>query len=195
MSDLFRRQMTDYVEYHRDPRNGLMHVIGIVLLFLGAVLPLSLWQFDAFGLKISLGAILVAPVLVYWLLLDAALGAGVLAFAVLFLAADMVIVAHVDGVALWVLFAVLIVFGFVSQAVGHQVFERNKPSLLDHPAHLWLGPMFAMAKLYMTLGLRPSIADIIAPNWSAHSRPQEPLHQPLQEQLHPQLHGDQRSHP
>jgi hypothetical protein len=42
MSDLFRRQMIDYVEYHRDPRNGLLHVIGIVFLFLGAVLPLSL---------------------------------------------------------------------------------------------------------------------------------------------------------
>jgi len=184
MSDLFRRQMIDYVEYHRDPRNGLMHVIGIVLLFLGAVLPLSLWQFDVFGLKISLGAILTLPVLLYWLLLDAALGAGIVAFAVLFLAAAMMIVDHVHGAALWALFAALIVLGFAAQAIGHQVFERNKPSLLDHPAHLWLGPMFVMAKLYMALGFRPSVADIIAPNWSSHSRGSEQL-----------LQGDQHSHP
>jgi uncharacterized membrane protein YGL010W len=183
MSDLFRRQMIDYVEYHRDPRNGLMHVIGIVLLFLGAVLPLSLWRFDVFGLTISLGAILTLPVLLYWLLLDAALGAGILAFAVLFLAAAMMIVDHIHGAALWALFTALIVLGFAAQAIGHQVFERNKPSLLDHPAHLWLGPMFVMAKLYMALGFRPSVADIIAPDWPLHSRGSE------------RLRGDQRSHP
>jgi uncharacterized membrane protein YGL010W len=183
MSDLFRRQMIDYVEYHRDPRNGLMHVIGIIFLFLGAVLPLSLWQFDAFGLKISLGAILTLPVLVYWLLLDAALGAGILAFAVLLLAAAMMIVDHVHGIVLWALFAALIVLGFAAQAIGHQVFERNKPSLLDHPAHLWLGPMFVMAKLYMALGFRPSVADLIAPGWSPDQRRSE------------QLQSDQHSHP
>ena len=124
MSDLFRRQMIDYVEYHRDPRNGLMHVIGIIFLFLGAVLPLSLWQFDVFGLRVSLGAILTLPVLAYWLLLDPALGAGIVAFAILFLATAMMIVDHVHGVALWALFAVLVVLGFAAQASGHQVFER-----------------------------------------------------------------------
>ena len=77
MNDMFRRQMMDYVEYHRDPRNGLMHVVGIVFLFLGVMLPLSLWHFDAFGLRISLGAIMALPVLAYWVLLDTALGAGV----------------------------------------------------------------------------------------------------------------------
>src|SRR5260364_359816 len=117
MNAMFRRQMVDYVEYHRDPRNGLMHVLGIVLLFLGAVLPLSLWHFDAFGIRISLGAVLALPVLLYWLLLDAALGAGILAFAVLFLSVAMMIADHVHGPALWALFAALVILGLVSQAV------------------------------------------------------------------------------
>src|SRR3569833_3689297 len=144
MSDLFRRQMIDYVEYHRDPRNGLMHVIGIIFLFLGAVLPLSLWQFDVFGLRVSLGAILALPVLAYWLLLDPALGAGIVAFAILFLATAMMIVDHVHGAALWALFAVLVVLGFAAQAIGHQVFARNKPSLLVFLAFLWFGLLFVL---------------------------------------------------
>jgi uncharacterized membrane protein YGL010W len=181
MNAMLRRQMVDYVEYHRDPRNGLMHVFGIILLFLGAVLPLSLWHFDAFGVRISLGAILAAPVLVYWIVLDPALGAGILAFAILLLAVAMMIADHLHGVALWALFAGLVILGFTAQTVGHQVFERRKPSLLDHPAHLWLGPMFVTAKLYMAFGFKPSIADIIAPNWSA-------------DQLAPdQFQGDQHS--
>ncbi|MGJ4943371.1 DUF962 domain-containing protein [Bradyrhizobium sp. HKCCYLS1011] len=183
MNALFRRQMIDYVEYHRDPRNGLMHVCGIILLFTGAVLPLSLWHFDALGFRISLGAILALPVLFYWLLLDAALGAGILAFAVLLLATAMMIADHVHGAALWALFAGLVILGFVSQTVGHKVFERNNPSLLDHPAHLFLGPMFVMAKLYMVFGFRPSVADLIAPNWSQDQGASN------------RLQGDQHSHP
>jgi uncharacterized membrane protein YGL010W len=175
MNDMFRRQMMDYVEYHRDPRNGLMHVVGIVFLFLGVMLPLSLWHFDALGLRISLGAIMALPVLAYWLLLDTAIGAGVLAFAVVLLAVAMMIVDHVHGTALWALFAGLIILGFTAQAVGHQVFERNKPSLLDHPAHLWLGPMFVTAKLYMAVGLQPSVAGIIARTWSPEQLASERL--------------------
>jgi len=76
------------------------------------------------------------------------------------------IVDHIHGTALWTLVAGLIILGLIAQAVGHQVFEGNKPSLLDHPAHLWLGPMFVMAKLYMALGFRPSVAGLIAPTWS-----------------------------
>jgi len=167
MNAMFRRQMVDYVEYHRDPRNGLMHVLGITLLFLGAVLPLSLWHFDAFGIRIGLGAVLVLPMLFYWLLLDAALGAGILAFAVVYLAVAMMIADHVHGIALWGLFAALVICGLISQAVGHKVFERNNPSLLDHPAHFFLGPMFVMAKLYMAFGFRPSVADLIAANCSS----------------------------
>lgn len=183
MSERFRRQMMDYVVYHRDPMNGLLHVIGIVFLFLGAMLPLSLWHFDAFGLKISLGAIMALPVLVYWMLLDAALGTAILAGAIALLAVAMIIVDHVGGVAMWSIFVGLLVLGFASQAVGHRVFEGNNPSALDHPAHLWLGPMFVMAKLFIACGFRPDLAAIFAPTASPGSLASD------------RLQGDQRAHP
>src|SRR6267378_2145046 len=85
MSGLFRRQLTDYVEYHRDPWNSLMHVFGILFLFLAAILPLSLAQVSAFGVDTSLAVILSLPVLIYWLLLDTALGIAILAAAIVLL--------------------------------------------------------------------------------------------------------------
>src|SRR5213080_2425499 len=53
MSSYFRRQLADYVEYHRDPWNCAMHVFGIVFLFLAAVLPLSLWSITVVGIQTS----------------------------------------------------------------------------------------------------------------------------------------------
>jgi uncharacterized membrane protein YGL010W len=70
---------------------------------------------------------------------------------------------------MWSMFAVLTVLGVAAQIVGHQVFERRQPALVDNPSHLLLGPMFVMAKLFIALGFRPDLAAIIAPTSSVVS--------------------------
>src|SRR4029079_5290461 len=161
MSSYFRRQLADYVEYHRDPWNCAMHVFGIVFLFLAAILPLSLWPITVFGIEISAAAIAVIPVLVYWFLLDFALGAGILAAAVVLLSTAAAIAAHTTTAGLWALTAILIVKRVASQIIGHRVFEGRQPALVDNPTHLLLGPMFVMAKLFIALGFRRDLAIII----------------------------------
>ncbi|WP_246738166.1 Mpo1-like protein [Bradyrhizobium sp. CCBAU 051011] len=138
-----------------------MHVFGIVFLFLAAILPLSLWPITVFGIQTSAATIAVIPVLVYWLLLDFALGAGILAAAVVLLSTAAVIVGHTTTVGMWSLAAVLIVVGVASQIIGHRVFEGRQPALVDNPTHLLLGPMFVMAKLFIALGFRRDLAIII----------------------------------
>jgi uncharacterized membrane protein YGL010W len=64
---------------------------------------------------------------------------------------------------MWSITAVLIVIGVASQVVGHQVFERRQPALMDNPAHLLLGPVFVMAKLFIALGFRHDLAVVIQP--------------------------------
>jgi uncharacterized membrane protein YGL010W len=163
MSDYFRRQLTDYVEYHRDPRNGLMHVFGIISLFLAAVLPLSQWPVPAFGAPVTVATIMVVPVLIYWLVLDAAIGTAILFAAVVLLATAAMIVRVASGPVVWSMTAALIVVGVTFQVVGHRVFERRQPALMDNPSHLLLGPMFVMAKLLIAFGFRQDLARIIAP--------------------------------
>jgi uncharacterized membrane protein YGL010W len=161
MSSYFRRQLADYVEYHRDPWNCAMHVFGILFLFLAAVLPLSLWSITLFGMQTSVATIAVIPVLVYWLLLDFALGAAIFAAAVVLLSVAAAIVSHTTMAGMWSLTAVLIVVGVASQIIGHRVFEQRQPALVDNPAHLLLGPMFVMAKLFIALGFRRDLAIVI----------------------------------
>jgi uncharacterized membrane protein YGL010W len=53
-----------------------------------------------------------------------------------------------------------------SQIIGHRMFERRQPALVDNPSHLLPGPMFVMAKLLIALGFRRDLAIII------HGHPQ-----------------------
>jgi uncharacterized membrane protein YGL010W len=170
MNGYFRRQLADYVEYHRDPWNCAMHVFGIVFLFLAAILPLSTWTIHLFGGQATAATISVVPVLIWWLLLDAALGTAIIGAAALLLATAAMIVSHSSVAAMWSITGVLIVIGLGLQAVGHQVFERRQPALLDNPPHLLLGPMFVMAKLFIALGFRHDLAAIIqqAPPQTQH---------------------------
>jgi uncharacterized membrane protein YGL010W len=163
MTAYFRRQLADYVEYHRDPRNCAAHVFGIVTLFLAGILPLTLWPVAVFGDKITLAVVMALPVLLYWLVLDAAVGLGILAVAILLFSTAALIVANVSVAGVWVLAIVLATFGVTSQVVGHKVFERRKPSMADHPTHFLLGPPFVMAKLFVALGFRDDLEAIIGP--------------------------------
>jgi uncharacterized membrane protein YGL010W len=161
MNGFFKRQLADYVEYHRDPWNCAMHVLGIIALFFAAILPLSLWPVQSLGAHTTLAPIMVLPVLLYWLLLDAGLGAGILGAAIVLLATAAFVVSHVNITVVWSMTAMLIIIGIGFQVVGHRVFERRQPALVDNPSHLLLGPMFVMAKLFIALGFRRDLAAII----------------------------------
>jgi uncharacterized membrane protein YGL010W len=161
MSAFFKRQLADYVEYHRDPLNCAMHVFGIIALFFAAILPLSLIPIDALGVHTNLALILALPALAYWLMLDVAIGAAILGTAVVLLSAASFVASHANQAVLWSVTVTLIIAGIAFQVVGHRVFERRQPALVDNPSHLLLGPMFVMAKLFIALGFRRDLADII----------------------------------
>ena len=161
MSAFLRRQLTDYVEYHRDPTNCALHVVGIVTLFLGAILPLSLWPITVFGLQVNLGVLLALPVLIYWILLDIPIGLAIAGAAALLLFTGATIASHASVTIVWTISIVLILSGITMQIVGHQMFERRAPALIDNPPHLLLGPVFVMAKLFISFGFRDDLAAII----------------------------------
>lgn len=163
MTAYLQRQLTDYVEYHRDPWNCAMHVAGILLLFLGTTLPLSMWPVSLFGFQATVAALLALPVLIYWIVLDFALGLAITCVAVLLLSTAMLIIGHASTTTVWVTTAVLIIAGLASQIIGHRVFEQRQPALVDNPTHLLLGPIFVMAKLFIALGFRHDLAAIIGP--------------------------------
>jgi uncharacterized membrane protein YGL010W len=163
VTSYFLCQLADYVQYHRDPRNCAMHVFGIIVLFLAAILPLTMWPVSLFGVQTTIATLMVLPVLIYWLVLDLTLGLAIIGAAGFLLWTAAMIVDHVSVTSTCITTAVLVVIGVASQIVGHRVFEGRQPALVDNPSHLLLGPMFVMAKLFIALGFRNDLATIIGP--------------------------------
>jgi uncharacterized membrane protein YGL010W len=93
------------------------------------------------------------------------------------------IVDHASVMSVWIASGVLIGIGVASQIIGHRVFEQRQPALVDHPAHLLLGPIFLMTKLFIVFGFRQDLAAIIGP-----AAP----HSPINVSLYP---VDRRSEP
>jgi uncharacterized membrane protein YGL010W len=161
MSGIFQRQLAEYANYHRDQRNCLMHIVGNPVLFVAAVLPLSLLSVTVFGVQTSAAVLLVIPALILWISWDVGLGLGIVAAAIPLLFIATIIANHVSVAAVWMTTALLTVIGWGLQIAGHQFFERRQPALLDNPIHMLISPMYLFAKLFVALGFRRDLAALL----------------------------------
>ena len=131
MSRMFRRQLAAHADYHRDPRNCAMHVVGNPILFLAAVLPLSSLSVTAFGVQTNAAVLLITPALILWIVFDVAIGVAIVSAAIPLLFAATMIASHVKVAWVWAITAGLIVLGWALQIIGHSWFEHRRPALLD----------------------------------------------------------------
>jgi uncharacterized membrane protein YGL010W len=161
MTGVFKRQLAEYASYHRDKRNCLMHIIGNPVLFMAAVLPLSLLSVTILGVQISIAALLVIPALMLWIAWDLSLGLAIVASSIPLLLAAAAIADYVSVAAVWVMTSFLTIVGWGLQVLGHQVFEQRRPALLDNPIHMLISPMYLFAKLFVALGFRRDLAALL----------------------------------
>jgi len=161
MNDYFQRQLVYYAEAHRDRVNGVMHVVGNPIIFIGVVLPLCLVPVSVFGVQTSLAPILVIPALLLWMRWDVTLGLAIVVAAIPLLFIAAAIAGSVSVVWVWVIAVALFVLGWALQIVGHQVFEGKRPTLLDNPVQMLISPMYIFARLFIALGFRSDLAAIL----------------------------------
>src|SRR5687768_2654165 len=72
-------QMAFYAAYHQDARNKATHFVGVPLIMLALLIPLSWPGLDLAGLRITAAMLLAVAVLAYYFLLDVPLGLAMLA--------------------------------------------------------------------------------------------------------------------
>lgn len=128
--------LSDYGAHHRTRGNLVCHAFGITLISFGIVSLLG---------RLSLGRwnvaeALIAGVVLYYATLDLPLAGAMLAvFVLLDLAAR--------AVGDWRIGAAAFVVGWIFQAVGHAVYEKNRPAFFRNLLHLLVGPLFLVNEL------------------------------------------------
>jgi uncharacterized membrane protein YGL010W len=161
MKRMFRRELALYADAHRDRVNGVMHIIGNPIIFIGVVMPLSLVPVTLFGFHASLAPLLVVPALLMWMAWDFGLGLGIAIAAVPLLWIAAAIAGNVSIVWMWIIAVTFFVLGWVLQIVGHQAFEGKRPTAVNNPVQSLIAPMYMVAKLYAAFGFRADLAGIL----------------------------------
>jgi len=144
-------QMSIYAAYHQDGRNKATHFVGVPLIILALMIPLS-WPAYA---GVSAAMVITTVLLAYYLALDFWLG---LAMCVVMGALLWVgqLIASQGAVAGWAWFGVLFVGGWILQLVGH-VFEGRRPALADNLFQIFVAPIFLCAEAFFALGYKPKL--------------------------------------
>lgn len=138
----------EYGAAHRARGNVACHAAGITLIAFGI---LSLTHALRLGGGWTASEAVVALAGVVYLALDVPLGIAMLGAAVLVdLAARAVDDPRVGAAAF--------VLGWVFQAIGHAVYEKNSPAFFRNLVHLLVGPAYLVNKLFRIRPVAPSAA-------------------------------------
>ena len=144
-------QMSFYAAYHQDARNKATHFVGVPVIVLSLMIPLSWPRLEG----ISAAMAITAALLAYYLALDLWLGLamGVVLGALLWAAQ---LIAGQGALAGWTWFGILFVGGWILQLVGHG-FEGRKPALADNLFQVFVAPIFLCAEVFFALGYKPGL--------------------------------------
>jgi uncharacterized membrane protein YGL010W len=158
-------QMAFYAAYHHDPRNKATHFVGVPVIMLAILIPLSWLRVEVAGFDVTAAMLLSAAVLAYYFLLDVPLALAMLVVigALVWLAEAL---ASPGAAAGWTWFGVLFVGGWTLQLVGH-VFEGRRPALTDNLFQIFVAPIFLMAEVFFALGYKPELAERVRLSSSA----------------------------
>ena len=143
-----------YAAYHQDARNKATHFVGVPLIMLAILVPLS-WIpiVQVSGFDLTAAMLLSVAVLGYYFVLDVPLAlAMTLVIAVLIALAE--VIAGLGTAAGWTGFAALFIGGWILQLVGH-AFEGRRPALVDNFFQIFVAPIFLVAEAFFALGYKP----------------------------------------
>ena len=149
-------QLSNYADYHRDPRNIVTHYIGVPMIMQAVVILLARLQWGApGGSPISLALLAAVAAAVYYWRLDGRYGLFMSVLLAAMLALATPIAAQPMGN--WLAWGLgLFALGWVIQFIGHY-WEGRKPAFFDDVMGLLIGPLFVAAELGFALGLRKEV--------------------------------------
>ncbi len=154
--------LSQYANYHRDPRNIATHFVGIPMIVLAVTILLSRPGWEIAGMWLSPALVAAAASVWFYLRLDLRFG---------------LVMGLLLGLCLWVGEALAVqsttlwlgaglgafVVGWIIQFIGHY-YEGRKPAFVDDVSGLIIGPLFVVAEAAFMLGLCPTLKRAVETN-------------------------------
>lgn len=154
--------LSQYANYHRDPRNIATHFVGIPLIVLAVTVLLSRPGWELAGVWLSPALLAAAASVWFYLRLDLRFGLvmGLLLGLCLWLGQALA----VQSTGVWLSAGLgTFVLGWIIQFVGHY-YEGRKPAFVDDLSGLIIGPLFVVAEAAFMLGLCPQLKHAVEAN-------------------------------
>lgn len=161
-----------YTAYHRHAVNRLIHFIMVPAIVWTLMVWLDLVPLFTLGggLTITLMFPIVAALMVYYLIMDFALGvASVALFTVLMVSAIQLNAAVPPATSAMIAGGVF-VGSWVFQFLGHGVWEKRRPALLDNVTQVFIAPMFLVAETAFTMGFKKDLEERVEAVAAKHAK-------------------------
>jgi uncharacterized membrane protein YGL010W len=152
--------LTGYAAAHQHPFNIFVHLIGIPIIMLGVLIPLTWVSVGQGATEANLGHVLVFGFFLFYMTLDRTFAVVFLVLALLLTEVAMRIgalpMATSGAIAAGAFFG-----GYALQFVGHAV-EKSMPVLVKHPIQANLAaPFFTIVEIFKLLHLRSGLFDAV----------------------------------
>jgi uncharacterized membrane protein YGL010W len=152
--------LTGYAAAHQHPFNIFVHLIGIPIILLGVLIPLTWVSAGQGATEANLGHVLVFGFFVFYMSLDRI-------FAIVFLLLALLlteVAMHIGALPMatsGAIAAAAFFGGYALQFVGHAV-EKSMPVLVKHPIQANLAaPFFTIVEIFKLLRLRSDLFDAV----------------------------------
>ncbi len=149
------QQMAVYNAYHQNDMNKATHFVGVPMIILGLLIPLSWPALEVGGVTVTAAMVFVGVVSLYYLMLDLPLGL-LTAAAVLPLLWGAHLLAAQGAATGWIAFAVAFGGGWILQLIGHGI-EGRRPALVDNFFQIFVAPVFLVAEALFAFGARAQL--------------------------------------
>ncbi len=162
-----------YTAYHRHPMNRVIHFIMVPAIVWTLMVWLDLVPlFDWEGTTITLAIPVVAALLIWYLMLDFALGvASVAVFTVLLVTAIQLNASVADPATSSLIAGAVFVASWIFQFLGHGVWEKRRPALMDNLTQVFIAPMFLVAETAFRMGLKKDLEERVETVAAGHAKP------------------------
>lgn len=148
--------LTGYAAAHQHPVNVFVHLIGIPVIMLGVLIPLSWVTIAIANVSFTPAHLVVIGFFIYYATLDVVFAAAFLAAGLALTVVASVIAELSVGTAMTIA-AGCFFGGYLAQFIGHAI-EKSMPVLTTHPVQANLAaPLFTIVELFKLLGLREEL--------------------------------------